>query len=570
MKLTRLFAVSITLLAVLIGAMLGRILWDEWWQYRAVRDGVHTLQLVQRAMRAAEKLSVERGPVNGVLGDAVPPDPAKAARLRGARAATDLALAELRAALIADPVPQTEALAAQARLQTLLAAARGAVDRLAAAPPAARTPARLTDVVEQMFALIPVEMATVDAFSRSSERVYPQLAQVLIKARYAVDLREYAGRIGSRLTPALSTGQPLAQEASRRIEELRGRIEELRQLLEADADADRRVTAATDAMNRDYFGAGLAQVAQVEQASRDGRPYGMDTAQFAQRYVPHMAPIVTVRDALLQAALEQAQRTYAAAGSRLLLACLTGAMLLLALTLLLLIVHRRVLRPLLWATRALVNLGNGDLITEVRVPERRDEIGVLLRALARLRESSIARQQLELERGRLIDELKHSANTDYLTGILNRRAFTVAGNQRVRRAREDNLSLAVILFDIDHFKSVNDIHGHDAGDQALIRIAARIKEELRNGEVLARYGGEEFIVMPAHCDLAAARAVAERIRSAIAAEPLPLADGHILRVTASFGVAAASGPQAALDGLLHAADLALYRAKANGRDRVED
>jgi len=194
---------------------------------------------------------------------------------------------------------------------------------------------------------------------------------------------------------------------------------------------------------------------------------------------------------------------------------------------------------------------------------------VLLRALARLRESSIARQQLEAERGRLIEELKHSADTDYLTGILNRRAFTVAGNQRVRRAREDNLSLAVILFDIDHFKSVNDLHGHDAGDLALVRIAARVKEELRDGEVLARYGGEEFIVMPAYCDLPAARAVAERIRGAIAAEPLPLADGHLLRVTASFGVAAADGTHAALDDLLREADLALYRAKHNGRDRVE-
>lgn len=569
MKLTRLFAVSITLLAVLIGAMLGRILWDEWWQYRAVRDGVHTLQLVQRAMRAAEKLSVERGPVNGVLGDAVPADAIKAARLRTARTATDQALAELRAALAADQTPQTAALPTHARLQAMLAAARGAVDQLASAPPAERTPARLTTVVEQMFALIPVEMETVDAFSQASEQVYPQLAKVLIKARYAVDLREYAGRIGSRLTPALSTGQPLADTERHLIDRLYGRISQLCQLLEAHPGADRRVGAAMEWMDQDYFVAGLAVVAEVEQASRDGRPYGMDTAQFALRYVPHMASIVAVRDVLLQSALEEAQRSQAAAGSRLLLACLTGAMLLLALSLLLLIVHRRVLRPLLWVTRALVNLGNGDLITEVRVPPRRDEIGVLLRALARLRESSIARQQLAAERGRLIDELKHSADTDYLTGILNRRAFTVAGNQRVRRAREDNLSLAVILFDIDHFKSVNDLHGHDAGDQALVRIAARVQQELRDGEVLARYGGEEFIVMPAYCDLAAARAVAERIRSAIAAEPLPLANGHLLRVTASFGVAAAGGPHAALDGLLHAADLALYRAKHNGRDRVE-
>ncbi len=225
--------------------------------------------------------------------------------------------------------------------------------------------------------------------------------------------------------------------------------------------------------------------------------------------------------------------------------------------------------PLLHATRAIIRLGRGDFSHEAGGSDRPDEIGDLLRALASLRRASVDKQHLEQERQCLIDELKHSADTDYLTGILNRRAFTAAGNQRLRRAREHRLSLAVILFDIDHFKSVNDLHGHDVGDQVLIRIAAVARGELRDGEILARYGGEEFVVMPGHCGLAEAKVVAERLRHAIEAAPVTLADGHILRVTASFGVAATDSPQGALDNLFHAADLALYRAKRHGRNLVE-
>ena len=97
MRLTRMFAVSMAILALLVGAMLGRILWGEWNSYRAARAGLHALQLVQRGMIAAEKLSFERGPVNAVMGDAVPADPSKRARLAVARAASDQALAALAA-----------------------------------------------------------------------------------------------------------------------------------------------------------------------------------------------------------------------------------------------------------------------------------------------------------------------------------------------------------------------------------------------------------------------------------------------------------------------------------------
>ena len=571
MKLTRLFAYSIALLSVLFTAMLGRILWDEWNKFGAARAGVHALQLAQHAMVAAEKLSYERGPVNGVLGDASqPPDPAKRQRLLLARADADRALATLEHAIAASrPAEPPAALATLARTRIALAAARTAVDRLAAQPPAQRTPVQLTATVEQMFGLIPLVMTTVTAFTRESEQRYPQLGKVLMNAYLAVELREYAGRIGSRLTTALSARQPLSATEQAQIEILRGRIAQLHQLLTLDAAlADPRVKAAVQQMESLYFARGLDMIGAVESASRAGRPYAVDTAQFAQAYVPTMAPILTVRDTLLQAALDQAQQAYLAAQRQLLLACLTGALVVLVLALLLLIVQRRVVRPLLWATRALVELGNGELSAEVRGSTRQDEIGGLLRALAQLRAGSIEKQRLEAERQRLIDELRRSADTDYLTGILNRRAFTAAGAARVADARAQSLSLAVILLDIDHFKTINDRYGHEAGDQVLMQIAALLRQELRNGEILARYGGEEFIVMPACCDLPAAQAVAERLRALLEATPLQLPDGRVLRVTASFGVAAASGIHSTIDHLFHCADEALYRAKGLGRNRV--
>ena len=593
MKLTTLFALASTALAVLVCAMQGRILWGEWQHYRAAQGGLYALQLVRQSMAAAEKISYERGPVNAVLGDGEPADPAKRALLTRARSASDQALAQLERDLAASPLaggldgaaseghghdgpgagnPATPpATSPAASLHSSLAAARREIDTLAALPRAERAPARLTAVVERMFALVPRVLATVSRYTAESEQAYPRISKLLMKARLAVELREYAGRLGSRLTVALTRQLPLTPTEQAQMEFLRGQIHQLRLLIELPDSGEpaAEVERAERAMDQVYFGQCLALVRGVEADSLQGRPYGMDTAQFAQRYVPCMRPILEVRDVLLGAAQAQAEADYEAVRRELVLACLSGATILLALTLLMLIMRRRVLMPLLRATRATIRLGNGDFSRDAGGSDRPDEIGDLLRALSTLRIASIDKQRLEQERESLVAELKHSADTDYLTGILNRRAFTAAGNQRLRGAQERRLSLAVILFDIDRFKTVNDNYGHDAGDQVLVRVAEVARRELRDGEILARYGGEEFVVMPGYCSLAQAQVVAERLRAAIAAEPILLADGRLLRVTASFGVACSSGQPCALDTLFHDADLALYRAKAKGRDRVE-
>ncbi|RZT05931.1 diguanylate cyclase (GGDEF) domain-containing protein [Duganella sp. CF402] len=568
MKLTRLLTLSTAVLAALVIGMLSHITRDAWLHYEHTNTGLQALRLTQRAMVAAEKLAYERGPVNAVLGDQQPADPALQERLLRARAATDLALLQLERELQADigaPHP-----VGMAPLYRALAAARTTVDQLAALPPDGRSAARLGGAVGQMFALVPLALDAVTGYTLASERAYPRIARTLIKARYAVELREYAGRQGSVLTVALAMRQPLTEADYAQLQALRGRVTQLRQQMLTPGDGSSpELIAAIARVDEVSLGAGQRLVQAVEQASRAGRDYGLDTGQFVQRYVPAMSPILALRDELLREAQEQAGRDHEHARYELLIASLSGVAILLALTLLILIVRRRVVVPVLRATRAVIRLGNGDYSRDPSGSSRQDEIGDMLRALSTLRTNSIERQQLELERQHLIQELRLRADTDYLTGILNRRAFTSAGAKRLRHAYDCNASQSLLLFDIDHFKMVNDTYGHEAGDLVLKRVVALVRDQLRDGELVARHGGEEFVVMPAHCSPQQAMLLAERLRKAIADAPIELADGRALQVTASFGVASASGPVASLDNLLHAADQALYSAKHKGRNRVE-
>lgn len=161
-----------------------------------------------------------------------------------------------------------------------------------------------------------------------------------------------------------------------------------------------------------------------------------------------------------------------------------------------------------------------------------------------------------------LDRSLEMAVTDPLTGLRNRRY--------VRRHLEGvlrNSGAAVLLIDVDRFKSVNDTYGHAAGDDVLREVAERVRGHLRAADVVARYGGEEFLVVMSGATAEDGQLVAERLRSAISTVPIQ-ADGRTLSVTASVGVAA--GEMGALsDEVVSAADAALYRAKNNGRNRVE-
>ncbi|MBT8090513.1 MAG: sensor domain-containing diguanylate cyclase [Gammaproteobacteria bacterium] len=170
--------------------------------------------------------------------------------------------------------------------------------------------------------------------------------------------------------------------------------------------------------------------------------------------------------------------------------------------------------------------------------------------------------------------LMRSGFTDVLTGWHNRRYLTVRLGEELARARRDGARLVCLMLDIDHFKRVNDNWGHAAGDAVLREIAQRIESQVRASDVAARYGGEEFVVLLPGTDVASALLLAERIRESVSAKPIDLPNGEAVTITASIGISEVQpAPEAEDlktlgDSLIARADVALYAAKAAGRDRV--
>lgn len=161
-----------------------------------------------------------------------------------------------------------------------------------------------------------------------------------------------------------------------------------------------------------------------------------------------------------------------------------------------------------------------------------------------------------------------AASTDHLTGLANRRTLLVEGARRFAAARDSGERLALALVDIDHFKAINDSHGHEVGDLALRHVAQQLQATARGRDLVARHGGEEFVVLLDAGQHGDAHAAGERLRLALAGAPFAIG-GLSFAITISAGVAVQAGGDTGLDQMLRRADDALYAAKRGGRNRVE-
>lgn len=172
------------------------------------------------------------------------------------------------------------------------------------------------------------------------------------------------------------------------------------------------------------------------------------------------------------------------------------------------------------------------------------------------------------ERKKLEQELERQAHVDYLTGLANRRHFLELAELELARALRYEKHLSVLMIDIDHFKKVNDRHGHKAGDEALRRLSEVALKVVREVDLVGRLGGEEFAILLPETDGEKAVEVAERLRNSIAAIEIGLESGAAFHFTVSIGVASLTQESADIDALLSQADQALYEAKHAGRNRV--
>ncbi|SOC54071.1 diguanylate cyclase [Chromohalobacter canadensis] len=175
---------------------------------------------------------------------------------------------------------------------------------------------------------------------------------------------------------------------------------------------------------------------------------------------------------------------------------------------------------------------------------------------------------LSLSNVRLREQLEEASIRDALTGLYNRRFLDDTLTRELARAERQSSPLSVLMLDIDHFKPINDDHGHAFGDKALIDVANLLSDNVRRGDIVCRYGGEEFVVIMPSAGLSAARRRGEHLRQQVATLDIAMNDGTPLRLTVSLGLACYPQHGEYAETLLHHADMALYEAKQSGRNRL--
>lgn len=560
MRLMSLFRLINWVLALVVAAMLWRLAGTDLAQWRQAEQGVQALQDLQRGLGLMEMISRERAPSFAVLGDIAPSDTAPQLTLTRARQRTDLAFQSLQ------PTPPEVQ-----RARQVVEAVRESVDAMAMRGRIGDDAAKQGNDVGRLRDAVLLITPLVDQRAAAAGTAFPALASDVSAAMLAADLREEAGVLGTWLRPALLQQRRLTEYELTQVLQLRGRIEARKILLDRHLGAHTMGPAVKEVRERlalGYFGRTQLELQRLIDAGMRGTPYATDVTQFGDIYVPDMAPLLGLRDAVLAQALNHARDTLQQAQTSLQLVLVATVLAALLLVGSMALVHHRVMRPLAATAVTIQALADGEPVAAWPVVERDDEIGAVLGAVRALQASEVARRALEQERAELIEQLSELSSTDSLTGLLNRRAFFAAGERELVNAHRHTIDTAALVIDIDHFKQINDSYGHAVGDQALVAVAGALQGQMRHGDLVSRHGGEEFVVLLTHCDLTQARGIAERLRQTVAGLNIATPLGSAFGVTISVGVAALDLQLVALDDLVARADQAMYRAKRNGRNQV--
>ncbi|WP_426308339.1 GGDEF domain-containing protein [Acidovorax facilis] len=531
-------------------------------EFELARQELHDLQHFRRALDTATLIAAERGPANVAMSETSLPAGAGDRRLAEVRARVDAALAGLAVSpvdtpwgLHEHPVP-SDLLAGVAQQ---LAIARRRVDLVASAPRASVSLEALDDAIHGMFEASNKVQAMVRWQASELLRHDSSLAAPVLIGQMLNDLRDYGGRAASQMIAPIALGLPMPIKNVIDTRQTQGRLMELWQVIGSHGglyDNEALARNRTE-IEQSYFGEGFALIDQLIMEGRVEPRYSISATEFTQRYVPSMRPVETYRNAFMDAAVKKtAQNRDAALTTLIVVAMVTGAIFAI-LVWLVLSIRARVFRPLFHAHAAVVRLAEGHSTAPYAHSAAAGEVTGLFRAI------DVLQGKLR-ERASMASELKIQADTDGLTGLLNRRAL-----DRYAQASEGrDHPVCLILMDIDHFKAVNDGHGHPTGDRVLTEFARLLRNMLRSDDIVARFGGEEFAVLVPHDDMDGTRVIAEKLRRAIERAVFTTSQDAPLSLTASFGVACGSAGERAWTALVERADAALYRAKAEGRNCV--
>lgn len=554
--------VTLAVLGTLILAVM--VIIPTYREYDRANDNLVDIRDYRQILDTATYISAERGPANTVMAQGAAPDSTGSKRLAEFRARSDASISTL-ASIPPDTFGEHHHRVRNDMLESVrlqLAAARLSVDRMGALP---RDQVKLEEfdaAIEAMFEASTRFQAVVAWRASELVRHNSSMAAAVLVAQMLSEMREYGGRMGSHIVSAIAMNEklPLASVISAR--QSQGRLLELWQIIRSQSTLYDEAVLADNrtAVDELYIGQGLKLLDRLMLEGRDKAHYGLTATEFTDRYVPTMAPIEAYRSAFLDAAVAQFEQARAQALATLLAVLATASAVLVILVGLILSIRTQIFRPLLQVHDEVLRLMEDRPI----LPHDRSSHSGEIRSLFDAIEALQGKWQ---ERAVATDELRVQAETDGLTALFNRRTLDRLAHLPVGASR-DQQGLCLILVDIDHFKRINDTWGHPTGDAVLVRTAELLRTAVGDKGVAARFGGEEFAVLVKGEDLAGAVFLARRIRLALRKLSFAAPDGTTFRITASFGAAQGVGGETGWKDLVSMADEALYRAKAEGRDRV--
>ena len=576
LSLNQRFWIFAIVLAVGTLVLAGQMGWHNVQDHRRHVRSIELMGAFHSVIDAGDQILEESAAADALMG--IPPGrrPGLEADLESARRRTDATVATMEARVRALREADPDIVDAGVRATHLnVDRARSAVDELLSMPVGERT----RQAVE----------AAVAAEGRAIAATTPLLdhvaAEVIVNdagraggvntPRLQVYLRDSTNRKIAIFIPALTTGTRVTPVEVRDFRVARvstGQIEQvLRRLLLVDP-GDTQLRALLVSLQTQAGARARATFDDLVERSDSGRPYGMTTAGYMARMVPLTSGLDAVGDLTSDHTLELSRKARDSAYRSMWLSLIISTATIGLLAGALVLTRRSIFRPLSSARASILALARGEdpppRPTLGRFVSR--DVTELFAAIDGLRDKERRRMVLEDERAAVQAQLQHEAATDGLTGLFNRRTVDSVGLGWASGAGEQaSQVMAVMLVDVDHFKAINDSHGHLVGDRVLQIVAARLKAGLRSGDMVARFGGEEFLILVADVSDDEVMAMAEGLRRTIEDDHVATGDGTTIPVRVSIGVARAERGSCTWPDIIAAADTALYRAKAGGRNRAE-
>jgi diguanylate cyclase (GGDEF)-like protein len=558
----RIRTIALLLLAGIGVVMLSgmTVLYDQQRSRLAQLDEARALvQVVGHVSRFVEAMALERGAYNQLL---VSPEvhPGEAEALIAPRVImTDDVFRDTETALSALPLKLSELIGAYIRrAKSVVHVGRAELESGLAQSSSSERVTTTTAVLSRFLAAGGfIDEALLKAEREVTDRE-PRVGLIIKNPRVANEMREAAGQRSTILSRFVGTGIRFDDTARDKVSELTGAVhiswDRLRRLSRQPGNAP-KLDDAIAHIESTFMREGEPIYAQMAEAARQGSSPPMDLLTWRTWTVKMLTNILTARDAPIAQALDDLKNLRTVAERNIRLTISGTSCLLLILAAVGFTLERRVLKPIELLTEKLdLDRSQADATDDqdaiAKYSSRKDEIGALARALD--------------GRRRYEKEIEHLARHDVLTNLANRALFRDELKRALANRSREGERVAVLCLDLDRFKPVNDSLGHAVGDELLQQVAIRLSSCVRASDLAARLGGDEFgVIQPRVEDEGDASALAERIVESLSV-PYDVA-GYRVTIGASVGIAIGAGADGTPDDLVHQADLALYRVKAEGR-----